>query len=66
MSTKISNDAVGNQTRSLQACSEVPQRTAAPCVPMRYGCRTEIARRRLEACVCVCVCDSALKEAVVA
>ena len=30
---KISNDAIGNRTRDLPACSAVPQPTAPPCAP---------------------------------
>jgi hypothetical protein len=34
MSMKNSNDAIGNQTRELLACSTVPQPTAPPRAPM--------------------------------
>jgi len=33
MSTKNSNDTIGNRTRDLPACSTVPQPTAPPCPP---------------------------------
>jgi len=34
MSMKNSNDAIGNQTRDLLACSTVPQPTALLCSPV--------------------------------
>ena len=34
MSMKNSNDAIGNRTRDLRACSAVPQPTASPRAPV--------------------------------
>jgi hypothetical protein len=36
MSMKNSNDAIGNQTRDVPACSAVPQPTAPPLAPWLY------------------------------
>jgi len=47
ISTKNSSDAIGNETRDLQARSEVPKPSAPQRAPMIYGCRTKIPRRRL-------------------
>jgi hypothetical protein len=37
MSMKNPNDPIGNRTRSLPACSTVPQLTASPHSPSRGG-----------------------------
>jgi len=39
LSMKKSNDTIGNRTRDLPACSEVPQPTAPPHAP---ACRVNI------------------------
>ena len=42
MSTKNSNDTIGNRTRDLPTCSAVPQPTALPPAPCKYGIFYEI------------------------
>jgi hypothetical protein len=48
MKIKNSNDTIGNRTRNLPACSEMPQQIAPPCVPTVVNNITVM-------CVCVCL-----------
>ena len=55
MSIKNSNDAIGNRTRNVQACSAISQPTAPPCVYSVLGYKTLVFLRYFETYLGLCL-----------